>query len=133
WHAMNGRSEATAVIHFELRLPSMKMKLIPSATLMLCLSGVGCSSTVGYRGASSELSQAWLDGQEAALRSAMAGSSFTVSRTDSALVVTAPADATFNADRPDMLLPRSLQPITTVAKHVGAEEGAGVLIVGHLD
>lgn len=112
----------------------MKMKLIHSATLMLCLAVVGCSSTGGNSGgARTEVSQAWLDGQETALRSAMAGSAFTVSRTNSALVVTAPADATFNADRPDMLLPRSLQPITTVAKHVSGEEGAGVLIVGHLD
>ena len=50
----------------------MKMKLIHSATLMLCLAVVGCSSTGGNGGARSEVSQAWLDGQETALRSAMA-------------------------------------------------------------
>lgn len=109
----------------------MNMKLIHSATLMLCMAVVGCSST-GNSGASRvEVSQAWLDSQESALRSVTAGSNFTVSRRDGALVVTAPADSTFNADRPEMLLPASLKPITSVAKH--ADSDAGVLIVGHLD
>lgn len=111
----------------------MKMKLIHSATLMLCMAVVGCSSTGNTGGARPEVSQAWLDSQETALRTAMAGSSFTVSRTSNALVVTAPADSTFNADRPEMLLPASLKPITTVAKQVGGNQDAGVLIVGHLD
>ncbi|HLV15930.1 MAG TPA: OmpA family protein [Pseudomonas sp.] len=111
----------------------MNMKLIHSATLMLCMAVVGCSST-GNSGASRvEVSQAWLDSQESALRSVTAGSNFTVSRRDGALVVTAPADSTFNADRPEMLLPASLKPITGVAKQVSADSDAGVLIVGHLD
>ena len=112
----------------------MTIKLIHSATLMFCMAVAGCSSTGNSGGSTGpNVSQAWLDSQEAALRTAMAGSSFTLSRTDNALVVTAPADATFNADRPDMLLPASLKPITTVAKHVGGDAEAGVLILGHLD
>lgn len=111
----------------------MKTKLIHSATLMLCMAVVGCSSTGNNSSARPEVSQAWLDSQETTLRAAMAGSSFTISRTDRALVVTAPADTTFNADRPEMLLPASLKPITTVAKQVGGNQEAGVLIVGHLD
>lgn len=112
----------------------MTIKLIHSATLMFCMAVAGCSSTGNSGGSTGpNVSQAWLDSQEAALRTAMAGSSFTLSRTDNALVVTAPADTTFNADRPDMLLPASLKPITTVAKHVGGDAEAGVLILGHLD
>ncbi|KHO65593.1 hypothetical protein PT85_05940 [Pseudomonas flexibilis] len=109
------------------------MKMIHSATLMLCMAVAGCSSTGNTGSARPEVSQSWLDSQETALRTAMAGSSFTLSRIDNALVVTAPADTTFNADRPDMLLPASLKPITTVAKQVGGNTEAGVLIVGHLD
>ena len=112
----------------------MTIKLIHSATLMFCMAVAGCSSTGNSGGSTGpNVSQAWLDSQEAALRTAMAGSSFTLSRTDNALVVTAPADATFNADRPDMLLPASLKPITTVAKQVSGDAEAGVLILGHLD
>ena len=111
----------------------MNIKMIQSATLMLCMAVAGCSSTGNGGKAGADVSQSWLDSQESALRSAMAGSSFTLSRIDNALVVTAPADATFNADRPDMLLPASLKPITTVAKQVGGNQEAGVLILGHLD
>ena len=112
----------------------MTIKLIHSATLMFCMAVAGCSSTGNSGGSTGpNVSQAWLDSQEAALRTAMAGSSFTLSRTDNALVVTAPADTTFNADRPDMLLPASLKPITTVAKQVSGDAEAGVLILGHLD
>ena len=112
----------------------MTIKLIHSATLMFCMAVAGCSSTGNSGGSTGpNVSQAWLDSQEAALRTAMAGSSFTLSRTDNALVVTAPADSTFNADRPDMLLPASLKPITTVAKQVSGDAEAGVLILGHLD
>ena len=111
----------------------MTIKLIHSATLMFCMAVAGCSSTGNGGSTGSNVSQAWLDSQEAALRTAMAGSSFTLSRTDNALVVTAPADTTFNADRPDMLLPASLKPITTVAKQVSGDAEAGVLILGHLD
>ncbi|HTO19775.1 MAG TPA: OmpA family protein [Pseudomonas sp.] len=111
----------------------MTIKLIHSATLMFCMAVAGCSSTGNGGSTGPNVSQAWLDSQEAALRTAMAGSSFTLSRTDNALVVTAPADATFNADRPDMLLPASLKPITTVAKQVSGDAEAGVLILGHLD
>ena len=112
----------------------MTIKLIHSATLMFCMAVAGCSSTGNSGGSTGpNVSQAWLDSQEAALRTAMAGSSFTLSRTDNALVVTAPADSTFNADRPDMLLPASLKPITTVAKQASGDAEAGVLILGHLD
>ncbi|HTN30174.1 MAG TPA: OmpA family protein [Pseudomonas sp.] len=111
----------------------MTIKLIHSATLMLCMAVAGCSSTGTSGKAGPDVSQAWLDSQESALRTAMAGSSFTLSRIDNALVVTAPADTTFNADRPDMLLPASLKPITTVAKQVSGDAEAGVLILGHLD
>lgn len=111
----------------------MKMKLIHSATLMLCLAAAGCSTTGATDSVRPGVSQSWLDSQETALRTAMAGSTFTVSRIDNALVVTAPADSSFNPDRPDLLLPASLKPITGVAKQVGGNKDAAVLVIGHLD
>lgn len=111
----------------------MNMKLIHSAPLMFCLAIVGCSSTGTDQAGTPKVSQAWLDGYEANLRDAVAGSKFEVSRIDSALVVTAPADSSFNPKRPEMLLPATLAPITKVAKLIEKDETAGVLIVGHSD
>lgn len=107
------------------------MKLFHSSILMFCLAVVGCSSTGTQQ--APQISKTWLDGYEANLRDALAGSTFEVDRTDTAVVVTAPVDSSFNPKRPEMLLPSSLAPITKVAKLVEKDTSAGVLIVGHGD
>ena len=60
-------------------------------------------------------------------------SRFEVERRDNVLVVTAPVDSSFNPDRPGMLLPVTLGPITRVAKLVEKDEKTAVVILGHAD
>ncbi|MBD1554218.1 OmpA family protein [Pseudomonas typographi] len=79
------------------------------------------------------LTQAFLDQYEPKVREAIKGSKFQVERRDDVLVVTAPVDASFNPDRPAMLLPAALGPITNVAKLLEPDQQGAVLILGHAD
>jgi len=79
------------------------------------------------------VTKAWLDAYEPKLREAVKGSKFQVERHDDMLVVTAPVDGSFNPDRPAMLLPVSLAPITNVAKALEGDSKTSVLILGHAD
>lgn len=80
-----------------------------------------------------QLVQAWLEQYEPRLREALKGSRFEVERRDNLLVVIAPADATFNPDRPGMLLPVTLGPFSRIAKLVEGDAKTGVLVLGHAD
>lgn len=73
----------------------------------------------------------WLLEKEALLRESIAGSPFTLRQQGATWVVTAPAQTTFNPDRPDLLLPAVLGPIARIAKLLEADKDAAVLILGH--
>lgn len=75
----------------------------------------------------------WLDRYEKALRSAVAGSKFSVERRDNALALIAPADTSFNAKRHELLLPNTLGPLSKVAKLVQDDPQSGVVVLGHSD
>ncbi|WP_406819730.1 OmpA family protein [Pseudomonas sp. KnCO4] len=77
--------------------------------------------------------QAWLDEYEPKLREAIKGSKLELERRDNVLAVTLPVDSSYNPDRPSMLLPMSLGPITRVAKTVEGDTKTAVLVLGHAD
>lgn len=80
-----------------------------------------------------QVTRAWLDEYEPKLREAVKGSHFEFERRENLLVVTAPVQSSFNPDRPHMLLPASLGPITRVAKLLEADEDIAVVVLGHAD
>ncbi|MEB0075738.1 OmpA family protein [Pseudomonas sp. CCI3.2] len=80
-----------------------------------------------------KVTQAWLDNYEPRLRVAIKDSPFELERRENILVITAPADSSFNHDRPTMLLPVTLGPITRLAKIVEADPTTAVLVLGHAD
>ncbi|MCY1524663.1 type VI secretion system peptidoglycan-associated domain protein [compost metagenome] len=138
------------------------MKLFKISTLLLCMAAAGCS-TPGLQKAESpaeprqaasasgswwpfggaqkvkapkvdtKATQAWLDQYEPRLREAVKGSKLDVERRENVLVVTMPVDPSFNPDRPSMLLPITLGPITKVAKLVEGDAKTAVLVLGHAD
>lgn len=75
----------------------------------------------------------WLAEKEGLLRESIKGSPFTLHQQGNAWVVTAPAQQAFNADRPSLLLPVVLRPITRVAKMLEANPDSAVLILGYTD
>ncbi|QXH36927.1 OmpA family protein [Pseudomonas muyukensis] len=77
--------------------------------------------------------QAWLDQYEPKVREAIKGSKFELERREDVLVVTIPVDSSYNPDRPNMLLPVTLGPITQVAKVVETDSKTAVLVLGHAD
>ncbi|HEK1008707.1 TPA: OmpA family protein [Pseudomonas putida] len=77
--------------------------------------------------------QAWLDQYEPKLREAIKDSKLELERRENVLVVTIPADSSYNPDRPNMLLPMTLGPITRVAKAVEGDTKTAVLVLGHAD
>ncbi|ARU89414.1 OmpA family protein [Pseudomonas sp. M30-35] len=82
---------------------------------------------------SPEVTKAWLDAYEPRIREAVKGSNFEVERRENVLVVTAPVKSNFNPDRPSMLMPITLSPITKVAKLLENDKDMGILILGHTD
>ncbi|MNG89812.1 putative lipoprotein YiaD precursor [compost metagenome] len=77
--------------------------------------------------------QAWLDEYEPKLREAIKDSKLELERRDNVLAVTIPVDSAYNPDRPNMLLPVTLGPITRVAKTVEGDAKTAVLVLGHAD
>lgn len=77
--------------------------------------------------------QAWLDDYEPKLREAIKDSKFELERREDVLVVTVPVDSSYNPDRPAMLLPATLGPITRVAKVIETDSKTAVLVLGHAD
>ncbi|NBA94606.1 OmpA family protein [Pseudomonas sp. R5(2019)] len=80
-----------------------------------------------------KVTQAWLDKYEPSLREAIKDSKLELERRDNVLVITLPVDSSFNPDRPAMLLPNTLGPITRVAKILEADPKTAVLLLGHAD
>jgi outer membrane protein OmpA-like peptidoglycan-associated protein len=80
-----------------------------------------------------KITQAWMDQYEPRLREALDGSKFQLERRENLLVVSAPVDSSFNPDRPSMLMPVTLGPISRVAKLVENDKQVAVLILGHAD
>lgn len=81
----------------------------------------------------SKVDPEWMAHYEARLREELKGSRFEVQRHNDLLVVTAPADYSFNPDRPTMLVPAALGPITKIAKLVEADKKTGIMVFGHAD
>ena len=67
------------------------------------------------------------------LREAIKDSKLELERRDNVLAVTIPVDSSYNPDRPNMLLPMTLGPITRVAKTVEGDAKTAVLVLGHAD
>lgn len=114
------------------------MNLLKSASLILCVVIAGCSSkgdkpTEVAVAPGPVIDHAWLDGYEPRLRDALKDSRFELERREGVLVVTAPVDASFNPDRPGMLLPITLGPISRVAKLVEGDDKTAVVVLGHAD
>jgi len=80
-----------------------------------------------------KMTQAWLDNYEPRLRAAIKDSKFELERREDLLVITAPVDSTFNPDRPAMLMPVTLSPITNIAKMMEGDPKTAVLVLGHAD
>lgn len=79
------------------------------------------------------VTQAWLDVYEPKVREAIKGSHFELERRENLLVVTASVQGSFNPDRPHMMLPITLGPLSRMAKLLESDETIGVLILGHAD
>lgn len=108
--------------------------------LALCVLVSGCSA-FEKTGKSAKavpmpppaVTQAWLDDYEPRVREAIKGSAFELERRENLLVVTAPVQSSFNPDRPHMMLPVILGPLSRVAKLLESDEQIGVLVLGHAD
>ncbi|AHL74729.1 membrane protein [Stutzerimonas stutzeri] len=114
------------------------MNLLKSASFILCMVIAGCSSNSDKPAEVSIVPEpvidpAWMDGYEPRLRDALKDSRFELERREGVLVVTAPVDASFNPDRPGMLLPVTLGPLSRVAKLVEGDEKTAVVVLGHAD
>lgn len=105
----------------------------------LCLLLAGCAGTekikqpLAVAMPDPKVIQAWLDDNEPRVRDAIKGSHFEMERGENVLVVTAPVQGTFNPDRPSMLLPVTLGPISRIAKLLENDQGGAVLVIGHAD
>src|SRR5690349_7965305 len=89
--------------------------------LALCLLVAGCAGSEKSKPKPvpmppPEVTQAWLDDYEPQVRDAIKDSHFELERRENVLVITAPVKGTFNPDRPSMLMPVTLGPISRVAK-----------------
>ncbi|MNZ74545.1 putative lipoprotein YiaD precursor [compost metagenome] len=91
------------------------------------------SKVEAKKAAPQQVSKAWLDDNEKLLKAAVSGSKFEVERRGDLLVVVAPADVSFNPDRPAMLMPVTLGPLSRVAKLVEKDKQSAVLVLGHAD
>jgi outer membrane protein OmpA-like peptidoglycan-associated protein len=105
----------------------------------LCLLLAGCAGSekskqpLAVAMPDPKVTQAWLDDNEPRVREAIKDSHFEMKRGENVLVVTAPVQGTFNPDRPSMLLPVTLGPISRIAKLLESDQGGAVLVIGHAD
>lgn len=110
-----------------------------SLAFALCLLVAGCAGSEKNKKPEQvampdpKITQAWLDDYEPRVREAIEGSHFELERRENLLVVTAPVQGSFNPDRPHMLLPVTLGPISRVAKLVENDKNIAVLVLGHAD
>ena len=117
-------------------LANNKSKLL---SLILFLTLAGCAASEPSKPSpvaaapQAAVSQAWLDDFEPQLAEAIKGSHFQLERRDDLLVVTAPVQGSFNPDRPHMLLPVTLGPISRIAKLVEHDQNIAAVVLGHAD
>lgn len=111
-----------------------------SLAIALCVLVSGCSAFEKTDKAAKAapmpppaVTQAWLDDYEPRVREAIKGSAFELERRENLLVVTAPVHSSFNPDRPHMMLPSTLGPLSRMAKLLESDEKIGVLVLGHAD
>jgi outer membrane protein OmpA-like peptidoglycan-associated protein len=110
-----------------------------SIALVVCLMLAGCAGSEPSKKAAVAVmpppvvTQAWLDDFEPRLVEALKGSHFELERRENLLVVTAPVQGSFNVDRPHMLLPVTLGPITRIAKLLEADPSVAAVVLGHAD
>jgi len=111
-----------------------------SLAIALCVLVSGCSAFEKTDKAAKvapmpppAVTQAWLDDYEPRVREAIKGSAFELERRENLLVVTAPVQSSFNPDRPHMMLPSTLGPLSRMAKLLESDEKIGVLVLGHAD
>lgn len=105
---------------------SLLVLLLASVTLAGCATEKAQAPTAKRKAPAADLHsqqeaeqarlQRWLDEHQPRLQAAVKDSAFEVRREAHVLIVTAPADSTFNPDRPHMLVPASLAPLTRLAK-----------------
>lgn len=122
---------------------SLLVLLLASVTLAGCATEKAQAPTAKRKAPAADLHsqqeaeqarlQRWLDEHQPRLQAAVKDSAFEVRREAHVLIVTAPADSTFNPDRPHMLVPASLAPLTRLAKELEKDPEAAVLILGHAD
>ena len=116
----------------------MNRKVYQWALILTCSAVAACSSNkntaqpVVYL-EKKTISVEWMADKEALLLESIKGSPFTLHKQGNAWLVTAPAQQSFNADRPDLLLPAVLGPITRIAKMVSAHPDTAAVILGHTD
>ena len=109
--------------------------------IALCVLISGCSAFDKYTKPAPKVvvmpppavTQAWLDDYEPKVREAIKGTHFELERQENLLVVTAPVQGSFNPDRPHMMLPVTLGPLSRMGKLLENDENIGVLILGHAD
>lgn len=113
----------------------MNRKLYRWAFLLTCALVAGCSSSgVTVQPVQQQaVTPEWMSSTEMQLRESIKNSSFTLNRLEQGWVVTAPAQQSFNPDRPDLLMPVVLGPITRIAKIMESRPDSAVLILGHTD
>lgn len=117
----------------------MNRLIIRWTTVLACSLVAACSSapeqdkqelTIKEEPVSQDVN-GWLLEKESLLRASIKDSPFTLHQQDSTWVVTAPAQQSFNPDRPGLLLPAVLGPIARIAKLLEADTDTSVLILGH--
>lgn len=142
WWPFGAESEATAVAPAVEKMPVEAPKVAAAGNKQQPGGhwwwpfGAEAGQTAGDTGAKvqgQQVSKEWLDQHEQALRTAVAGSKFTIERRENALVLIAPVDSSFNPKRPELLLPITLGPLGNVAKMLQNDPESGVLVLGHSD
>lgn len=112
---------------------------LKSLSLVLGLLMVGCAGSEPSKKPvvavmpPPAVTQAWLDDFQPLLVEALKGSHFELERRENLLVVTAPVRGSFNPDRPHMLLPVTLGPITRIAKLLENDPSIAAVVIGHAD
>ena len=113
---------------------------LKSISFVACLMLAGCAGSETTKKSAAvvampppAVTRAWLDDFQPQLTEALKGSHFELERRENLLVVTAPVQGSFNPDRPHMLLPVTLGPITRIAKLLEADPSIAAVVLGHAD
>ncbi len=115
----------------------MKRKFQQLALILTCSAVAACSTSKEAQPVvyikKSPVSNQWIADKEGELRESIKGSPFTLRSEKGKWIVTAPASESFNPDRPGLLMPHVLRPITQIAKTLQSNPDSAVLVLGHSD